>query len=688
MSVLTTSTAGAARNVATAGLSRAAKQAIAMCTDALMLTFCLWLAVALRYGELPKHIERYYWVFPLVPVLTIPYFRYVGLYRAVARYTGSQTLLAGVRAITVTSIVLAMIIYVGGRFEFPRSAPPIFWCVATLYLIGSRQLLHQIALRRGAAAQRQPIIIYGTDEAAIRLAAVLRASGPFKVVAFVDHAPQFHHGELQDIPVLAPTALPMLIAQHNVESVLLTYTQFARADRLRALDILAALPVRVRAVPALGDIVNGLVRIEEFRSIDIADLLGRDMVPAQPELIAARTRGKVVMVTGAAGSIGSELCRQILLQKPRALLMVDQHEHGLYELDREMRQLQRELANAPTEGHEKRTAASTLPTAGVHYPLIANVTDEAHIRQLLERFSVEVIFHAAAYKHVPMVEQNLVAGVFNNVFGTFHVARAAQAAGVAHMVLVSTDKAVRPKSVMGASKRLAELCLKGLAERGAQGVRANAPTNFSMVRFGNVLRSSGSVVPLFEEQIRAGGPVTVTHPEATRYFMSIEEAAQLVIQAAALATPGDIFLLDMGEPVSIDDLARRMIRLAGYQVRDRDHPEGSIEVAYTGLRPGEKLIEELLIEPTAQQTLHPKIRHATEPSSPWRTLEPLLDELEDACRRFDATRVVAWLRKAIPNADLQDSTQQLAVAQEELDEEAALAERETAQRLRQQERSA
>ena len=676
MPELSTASPGHTRSSTGGGLPRRVKQAIAITTDALMLSACLWIAVALRYGEWLPPVHRYIWLFVLVPALTIPYFRYVGLYRAVTRYTGVKTLFAGVRAITVTAVALAMVIYIQGRFEFPRSAPPIFWLVATLYLIGSRQALHYLSVRRQAAAQHQPIIIYGTDEAAIRLAAVLRASGPFRVVAFVDHAPRFHKGELQDIPVIAPEALAGVIARQNVGSVLLTYTQFDRADRLRALAILAKLPVRVRAVPALGDIVNGLVQIEEFRSIDIADLLGRDLVPPQPELIAARTRGKVVLVTGAAGSIGSELCRQIFLQQPRALLMVDQHEHGLYELDREMRQL-----------------AEALPAGTVHYPLIANVTDGAHIQHLLQRFGVQVIFHAAAYKHVPMVEQNLVAGVFNNVFGTLRVARAARAAGVEYMVLVSTDKAVRPRSVMGASKRLAELCLKALSGEASREASREAPgggsaTIFSMVRFGNVLRSSGSVVPLFEDQIRAGGPVTVTHPDVTRYFMSLEEAAQLVLQAAALATPGAIFLLDMGEPVRIDDLARRMIRLAGYEVRDAEHPDGSIAIAYTGLKPGEKLTEELLIEPTDQPTAHRKIRHAAEPPGPaWDTLEPVLGQLEQACASFDATRVVMLLRNALPDAQLQEGVQQLAAAEEAFDEDAALAERDTEQRIRRHERS-
>ena len=305
MPELSTASPGHTRSSTGGGLPRRVKQAIAITTDALMLSACLWIAVALRYGEWLPPVHRYIWLFVLVPALTIPYFRYVGLYRAVTRYTGVKTLFAGVRTITVTAVALAMVIYIQGRFEFPRSAPPIFWLVATLYLIGSRQALHYLSVRRQAAAQHQPIIIYGTDEAAIRLAAVLRASGPFRVVAFVDHAPRFHKGELQDIPVIAPEALAGVIARQNVGSVLLTYTQFDRADRLRALAILAKLPVRVRAVPALGDIVNGLVQIEEFRSIDIADLLGRDLVPPQPELIAARTRGKVVLVTGAAGSIGS-----------------------------------------------------------------------------------------------------------------------------------------------------------------------------------------------------------------------------------------------------------------------------------------------------------------------------------------------------------------------------------------------
>ncbi len=604
-----------------------------------MLMVCLWLAVALRYGVLQPNITSYYWVFPLVPLVALPQFYRAGVYRAVNRYIGSVTLIAAIQALAVTSLVLATVIYLRKPFEFPRSAPPIFFLVASLYLLGSRYLLNQLQAIRRKRQARTPALIYGTGEGAIRLADLLRETGSYNVRGFTDHSEQFQGELLRDLPVVPPNALAKFISTQHIETVLLTYSRQQSGDRMRALELLSTLPVRVRAVPALGEIVSGMLRVEDLEQVDISDLLGRDVVSADPVLIARCTRDHIVLVTGAAGSIGSELARQILLQRPRALLLLDRHEHGLYELDRELRQL-----------------ADSLGIKPCHTLILQDVTDEARVRSLLAGFAVEVVFHAAAYKHVTFVEQNIATGVRNNVFGTLAVARASAAAGVRNMVLISTDKAVRPHSVMGASKRVAEICLQAMAREPELCARPGTGTGtaFSMVRFGNVLRSSGSVVPKFEQQIRSGGPVTVTHPDVTRYFMSVEEAAQLVIQSAAMAVSGDLFLLDMGEAVHIDDLARRMVRLAGHTVRDAAHPDGSIEIQYTGLQPGEKLIEELLIEPTARATAHPKIQRADEPAPAWSRIEPLLGRLQSACATYDVPAVLATLRAIAADAQFGD----------------------------------
>ena len=498
-------------------LSRRSKQFVASFTDAAMLMACLWLAVALRYGDVVPDVSTFYWVFPLPALVALPLFHRAGLYRAVNRYIGSATLFAGVRALAITALVLAAVIYFRRPFEFPRSAPPIFFLIATLYLLGSRYLLNRMAAATRARVARTAVLIYGTDEGAIRLADLLRDAGPYAVRGFADHRGAFQGGVLRDLPVLAPAQLPRFVAEQRIEAVLLTYTRARSDDRARALEVLGPLGVHVRAVPALGEIVSGMVRIEDLEQVDITDLLGRDVVSADPALIAARTRDRVVLVTGAAGSIGSELARQILMQRPRSLVLLDRHEHGLYELERELSALE-----------------GALDMSHRHTVVLMDVTDEQQLARLVAGFGVEVLFHAAAYKHVPLVEQNVATGVRNNVFGTLAVARAATAAGVQNMVLISTDKAVRPRSIMGASKRVAEICLQALAREPALA----GSTVFSMVRFGNVLRSSGSVVPKFEQQIREGGPVTVTHPDVTRFFMSVEEAAQLVIQSAAMAEPG------------------------------------------------------------------------------------------------------------------------------------------------------
>ena len=469
------------------------------------------------------------------------------------------------------------------------------------------------------------MILYGAGAAGLQAALALRGGGQFRPVAFVDDDPALHGSEVNGIRIHPPGRLAKLVARHEVKQVLLALPSAGRARRRAIVAELEPLPVHVKTLPALADLVSGEARLDEFQEVAIEDLLGRDPVPPRDDLLAAGIRGRTVLVTGAGGSIGSELCRQILRLGPVQLLLYENAEYPLYRIERELRTL---------------AAGEGLDTAIV--PLLGTVANEQRLQRLMAGFGVHTVYHAAAYKHVPLVEHNLIEGVRNNVFGTLRCARAAMAAGVASFVLVSTDKAVRPINVMGASKRMAELVLQGLA---GEQERLGHATRFTMVRFGNVLGSSGSVVPLFREQIRNGGPLTVTDPEVTRYFMTIPEAAELVLQAGSMGQGGDVFVLDMGEPVRIVDLARRMVHLSGLTVRDEAQPHGDIEIRFTGLRPGEKLYEELLLGEDVEPTEHPMIRRAQELAYPWPELEPKLEELDAACQEFDcvaARRLLAW----------------------------------------------
>jgi len=424
------------------------------------------------------------------------------------------------------------------------------------------------------------------------------------------------------IHVGSPGQIAAIIRAKNVSRILLALPSASRARRREVLESLGNMPIPVQTVPGMSDIVDGSMRIDELQDVKIEDLLGRDPVEPKLKLMHANIKDKVVMVTGAGGSIGSELCRQIVLYEPKALVLFELSEFGLYSIEQELRAL-----------------INDEQLDVVLQPILGNVQKQSRVQAVMEKFGVQTVYHAAAYKHVPLVEYNVVEGVVNNVFGTWRAAEAAVAAGVETFVLISTDKAVRPTNIMGASKRLAELVLQGLA------IRQNK-TRFCMVRFGNVLGSSGSVVPLFREQIRNGGPITVTHPEIIRYFMTIPEAAQLVIQAGAMGKGGDVFVLDMGEPVRIADLARRMVHLMGLEVKDNQHPDGDIEICFSGLRPGEKLYEELLIGENVRQTAHPRIMAANELSLNWKDMAELLRQLEHYCDNFAVERIVQLITEA------------------------------------------
>ncbi|MCB1919671.1 MAG: polysaccharide biosynthesis protein [Candidatus Competibacteraceae bacterium] len=618
-----------------------------MCSDTVAVLAAVWASFAIRLGEWwPGLLQDAIWLFPLAVVILIPTFAAVGLYRPILRYA-DESLLHTIVLGASAGLLLMMAVWVFMRQGIvPRSSWLIAWLVL-IALIGSGRLLLRRYLRRRfrLSVPRTPVIIYGAGEAGAQLAQALRYSSEFEPVVFVDDNPQLWGGIVLGLKVRAPFKLPRLIVRHQAGLILLALPSVSHRRRQQVLDSLANLPVKVLALPTLAELTSGARRIDELREIEVEDILGRDSVQPNPELLQARVTGKTVMVTGAGGSIGAELCRQILLLRPRQLVLFERSEYALYVIEQELRGMLINMALTSDSSSSGKKGGVEL------VPLLGSVVHRRRLEVVMERFGVETVYHAAAYKHVPIVERNPIEGVRNNVFGAWHAAEAAIAARVETFVLVSSDKAVRPTNVMGATKRLAEMILQGLAGE-------NHVTRFCMVRFGNVLDSSGSVAPLFREQIRRGGPVTVTHPEVDRYFMTIPEAAQLVIQASALAQGGDLFLLDMGEPVRILELARRMIQLSGLTVRDDAHPEGDIEIQFTGLRSGEKLREELLIGANDAPAEHPMIRRAREGHPPWPVIQEGLNQLDAAAHDFDYPAVRALLRELVteyqPGNDIED----------------------------------
>lgn len=608
-----------------AALPRPAKRWLTILADTIMLPLALWAAFALRFGEILPPLDDFWWLFIATPLLAIPVLKGAGLYRAVLRYMGPQAVLAVLKGVTVSAVLVAALALMGDSRGLPRTVPILYWLNALLYVGGSRLLLRALlqSLTRQPLDQ-EPVIIYGAGAAGAQLLEVLSQGGEYLPVALIDDDPALAGSVVRGVAVHPAAELEKLVERWEVQQVLLATPSASRQRRRAILNRLEPLAVHVRTVPSLTDIVSGRARPDEVREVDVEDLLGRDPVPPHQELLDRCIRGRSVLVTGAGGSIGAELCRQILLRQPRRLVLYDVAEFALYRVERDLAQL-----------------IATSGSAVELVPLLGSVGNRSRMFQALRQFDVATVYHAAAYKHVPIVEHNVVEGVQNNVIGTLQAAQAARDAGVESFVLVSTDKAVRPTNVMGASKRMGELVLQALAQ-------LPGPTVFSMVRFGNVLGSSGSVVPLFREQIRSGGPVTVTDPKVTRYFMTIPEAAALVIQAGSMAQGGEVFVLDMGQPVQIADLARKMIRLMGLQVRDERHPDGDVAIVYTGLRPGEKLYEELLIGDNVTDTPHPMIMRAEETAYSWNELQLLLDELQQACTEFNGAGVRSVLQRAVP----------------------------------------
>ncbi|MGY6565870.1 MAG: polysaccharide biosynthesis protein [Halomonadaceae bacterium] len=601
-------------------LPRCIKRRVLVAVDALIIMASVHLAAALHQESLAAFIDQQLWSTSLVVALiSLVLFRWLGLYRVVIRYMNHTTVLRAALAVMASTFVLLLVT----RLKHPELVMPIIVTYALLVLLGIggvRFLLRELYLQYQRRKCR-PVIIYGAGAAGCELAVALRHGIEFEPVAFVDDWRGLDGALVEGLRVYQPVALAALIAEHKAAMVLLAIPSAPRCRRREILQRLSALSVPVKTIPGSADVIAGRASLSEVRDVALEDLLGREPVPPFPELLDAEIRGKTVMVTGAGGSIGSELCRQILEQQPARLLLLDKCEFALYAIEQELLR------------HPAMRAGVELK------PLLASVQHRAALATIFATFEVDTVYHAAAYKHVPLVEYNLIEGLRNNVFGTLELVRAAVQGQVATFVMVSTDKAVRPTNVMGASKRLAELICQAFA-------RAGNRTRFCMVRFGNVLGSSGSVVPRFRQQIEQGGPVEVTHPDITRYFMTIPEAAQLVIQAGAMGSGGEVFVLDMGEPVRIRDLAVNMIRLSGFSVKDDRHPAGDIELVYTGLRPGEKLYEELLIGGTATRTCHDRIMTSSERYWEWPMLDAFLRRLEMALAGTDHALIRQLLQAA------------------------------------------
>lgn len=614
-------------------LPRVHKRLISVASDIVVLFFAIWASFALRLEqELWIPTRDHMLVAAITVVFTIAVFIRLGLYRAVIRYLGDKAFLTIVYGVFASALALIVMGYML-QVPVPRSVPIIYGALAFLFVSGTR-LGVRLLVNHPHQRNKEAVAIVGVGETGMALASALRQGTEYKPVLFVSFERAQHKSMVDGLPVVSLDNVAKHVAKHRVQRVLLAVDAYAEVDRRQLLGRLEALEVPVQTVPSMSELVSGQARINDIRDLELEDLLGREPVRPDAAVVAATLYGKSVMVTGAGGSIGSELCRQIIRHKPRALVLFEQSEFSLYRIEREL------AAINQVEGLEVQL-----------HPILGSVVHRRRCEVVMGAFGVETVFHAAAYKHVPLVEHNVIEGVQNNVFGTYHVAEAAIAAGVQRFVLISTDKAVRPTNVMGASKRLAELVLQGLAER-------QSKTVFSMVRFGNVLGSSGSVVPLFRDQIRDGGPITVTHPDIIRYFMTIPEASQLVLQAGSMGQGGEVFVLDMGEPVKIADLARKMIHLMGLTEKTEDRPAGDIEVIYTGLRPGEKLYEELLIGDDPQGTAHPRIMMAREVSLPWDDVAELLTKLTRASQAFDCQAVVEILKQArtgyVPNDDVAD----------------------------------
>ncbi|PLW78149.1 polysaccharide biosynthesis protein [Cohaesibacter celericrescens] len=597
---------------------RSIKRKVMMGLDALFLPICLWASYVLRLSDWwpESYIVPNWWIFPLVSVVGVAIFSVNRVYRTILRFAGAQTVTQLFRSVFFLALfVMALDFFKSGQY-IPRSIPIIFALVTLCYAGLSRFIYrHYYHWILKNILPHETIAIYGAGGAGVQLAVALADSREYKTVAFIDDDPNLHNSIIQGIRVYPSSALPDLQDRFDLKRVLLAIPSASPAEKRQVLERLSKGDINVLTVPSMMEIVTGAATVDVLREVEIDDLLGRETVPPREDLLQNSIKEKSVLVTGAGGSIGSELCRQILNIGPDRLVLYENCEFNLYQIEQELSQI-----------IKKRNLSITI------VPIMGSVCDFDRLNRVVSHFDIQVFYHAAAYKHVPLVEQNVFVGIENNIKGTLNACEAAFQNNIERFILISTDKAVRPTNVMGATKRVAELIVQ------AKAANPDTKTIFSMVRFGNVLGSSGSVVPLFRRQIAEGGPVTVTHRDVTRYFMTIPEAALLVIQAGSLAKGGDVFVLDMGQEVRIQDMAREMIHLSGLDVRDENNPDGDIEIQYTGLRPGEKVREELLIGDCVTRTRHPLIMRAMEEEMSQEALDIHLDALKSASEANDIAR--------------------------------------------------
>ena len=601
-------------------LSRVNKQIIILSIDSVLLVFMLLASFSIRLGYWYFPQSDLIWVILGSPIIAAPIFVRFGLYHAVIRYIGFKALWAVVQAVSLYALIWGVVGFMMAVEGIPRSVILINWALSLL-TIGGLRIIARAVLSSRASGNTKRVLVYGAGDAGVQLVSALEHASEYHPVGLIDDSKELQGHQIRGLTIYSVSDISSVINKLKVDEVLIAMPSASRTKRLDIINTLEPYPILVRMLPGMAELAQGKVSIGDLREVSIKDLLGRDTVEANKDLLGMNITNKTVVVTGAGGSIGSELCRQIVSLKPKALVLYEMSELALYTIEKE------------------------LSSIDIHpidiYPILGSVNNKNRLSNVFERFDVDTIYHAAAYKHVPMVEFNNTEGVDNNLFGTLNCAQVAIDTGVETFVLISTDKAVRPTNTMGATKRSAELVLQALAAK-------QSSTKFTMVRFGNVLGSSGSVIPLFKQQIKEGGPVTVTDKDIIRYFMTIPEAVELVIQAGAMGLGGDVFVLDMGKPVRIDDLAKKMIRLSGLEVKDESHPDGDIEIEYTGLRPGEKLYEELLIGDNVSDTDNPLIMRAEEEMLTWDEISPILDELQSAIRQCDQAKLRELLIQIIP----------------------------------------
>ena len=613
-------------------LPRSSKQLVMLLLDSVLLVLILLASFSIRLGYWYFPEGNLFWVVIGAPVIAIPVFIRFGLYRAIIRYIGFAALWSIVRAVSLYALIWGVIGFMAAIDGIPRSVILINWVLSLLVIGGARMVARWLLVGNTNTIVEQTnshnkrVLIYGAGDAGIQLVSAFEHSIEYRPIGFIDDSKELQGKQIKGLNIIAIEDIKDAIDRLKVQEILIAIPSISRARRLAIIQQLEPYPVFVRILPSVVELAEGKVSVSDLREVSIKDLLGRDVVEPNQQLLGRNITDQVVVVTGAGGSIGSELCRQILSLNPKALVLYEMSELALYTIEKELN------GTSPVD----------------IYPILGSVNNRERLVNVFKRFNVDTVYHAAAYKHVPMVELNNTEGVDNNIFGTFNCAQAAIDTGVKTFVLISTDKAVRPASTMGTTKRVAELVLQALADE-------QEMTKFTMVRFGNVLGSSGSVIPLFRQQIKEGGPVTVTDKDIIRYFMTIPEAVELVIQSGAMGQGGDVFVLDMGKPVRIDDLARQMIRLSGLEVKDDNNPDGDIEIQYTGLRPGEKLYEELLIGDNVSDTDHPLIMRAQEDNLPWREIELILQEMSQAIRECDQQQLRLLLKRAVPNFTPKDN---------------------------------